>query len=135
MTNVDHSLAARRDARIAAIREAMTSDSVLVRLRAATSSAAFLAPSRGSDPLARLVYHLHGSERADDLSALDAAGDYLDEMLRNPGHQRARVPITYLVAAAATPSVQTHDYDLQFAIDHRETIVEWRDRYLSDPDS
>ena len=127
-------LADRRDARIRAIREAMNSDSVLVRLRAATASAAFLVPSVSPDPLVLLVRRLHGDDPVTDLDALDAAGDYLDAMLSNPTHQRARVPLTYLVAAAASPSVRTHDYDLQFAIDHGETIWEWRARYLSGPD-
>lgn len=127
------SLADRRDARIRAIREAMNSDSALVRLRAATSSAAFLAHSVSPDPIVRIVRHLHGDETATDDSALDAAGEYLDAMLATPNHQRARVPLTYLIAAAASPSVQTHDYDVQFVLDHGETIWEWRARYLSGP--
>ena len=127
------SLADRRDARIRAIREAMNSDSALVRLRAATTTVAFLAPSVSPDPLARLVRHLHGDDRATDLTALDAAGEYLDEMLAWPNNQRARVPLTYLIAAAASPSVQTRDYDVQFALDHGQTIEEWRDRYLAGP--
>lgn len=125
--------AERHDARVRAIREAMNSDSALHRLRVATATAAFLAPSLSRDPIVRLVRRLHGDDPMTDLDALDAAGDYLDAMLDNPNHQRARIPLTYLIAAAASPSPQTHTYGLHFEQTHGETIEEWRDRYLAEP--
>lgn len=135
MSHIDRPFAARRAARIARLREELDTTDTLRRLRAVTSSASFLVNSNSPDPLVPLVKLLHDPDRdATEEEALSAVEIYLDEMLINRAHRRARTPMTYLIAFAASPAQETEEYDLQFAIDHGETVQDWGRRYLRDPE-